>query len=655
MNIRLLTVSGLVIGVVILLAVNIISNTAFKSARLDLTQNRLYTLSDGTRNILSELDEPITLRLFLSRAAATRLPGISTYANRVREMLQEYERAAGGQINLQIIDPEPFSEQEDRAVGYGLRGVPLDDLDTVLYFGLVGTSSTDDEQVIPFFAVDREEFLEYDLTKLVHQLANPKQPVIGLISALPIEGFAGANAMAMQGMQEMQAPWTIVDQMRQLFEVRSIGAEETTIPDDVDVLMLVHPKDLSEQMLYAIDQFVLNGGRALVFVDPYAEADQAGGAFGMGGANASNLDTLFKQWGVEMPSASVVGDLQTAVRVQTTSDSRAVVVEYPVWMDVQPNQINNDDIVTSDVGNLMFATAGQLNAVNEVGTELTPLVQTTANAAEVDSANLGLGGDPEKILREYQSGGTTLNLAVRIIGSVKSAFPDGPPSSVSVDASEDGDTQSNGDERENMEKADDDTSEAEHLSESKEDVNLIIVADTDFLQDRFWVQVQNFLSSRLAIPTAGNGSFVINALDNLVGSNDLISVRNRGSFSRPFTLVQAIRQDAELRFRQTEQQLLNELTATEQKLTELDQQKDANESLILSEEQQAEIERFRQEKVRIRKDLRNVRHELQKDIERVASVTKFANIGLMPLIIGIGAVVFSVVKLRRRKSKNKGS
>jgi len=635
MNARILTIGGLVIGVVILLAVNIIGNAVFQSSRIDLTRNRLFTLSDGTRNILSDLDETITLRFFLSRAAVTRLPGINSYANRVREMLQEYERAAGGNIDLQIIDPEPFSEQEDRAVGYGLQGVPLDDLNTVLYFGLVGTSSTDDEQVIPFFALDREEFLEYDLTKLAHQLANPKQPVVGLISTLPIAGGTNPNAMTMQGMQGMQAPWTIVEQMRQLFEVRSMDMQETTIADDIDVLMLVHPKDLSDQLIYAIDQFVLRGGRAMVFVDPYAEADQAGGALGMGGSNSSNLDVLFKQWGVGLPTANVVGDLQTAARVQTTSDLRSVVLEYPVWMQVQPNQINTDDIVTADIGDLMFATAGQLTADNAAGTQVTPLVQTTPNAAEVDKTNLGFGGDPQKILREYQPGGTALNLAVRVTGPVKTAFPDGVPSAEAQDSNDETKTA--------------ELKAGEHLAESKEDVNLIIIADTDFLQDRFWVQVQNFLGSRMAIPTAGNGSFVINALDNLVGSNDLISVRSRGSFSRPFTLVQAIRQDAELRFRQTEQRLLDELTATEQKLVELDQQKGGNESLILSAEQQQEIERFREEKVRIRKDLRNVRHELQKDIERVASVIKFANIGLMPLIIGVGAMLFSAFKLRRRK------
>ncbi|MDH3694294.1 MAG: Gldg family protein [Gammaproteobacteria bacterium] len=651
MNARLLTVSGLVIGVVILLAVNIVGNSVFQSARLDLTQNRLFTLSDGTRNILSALDEPVTLRFFLSRAAATRLPGINSYANRVREMLQEYERTANGNIDLQIIDPEPFSEQEDRAVGYGLQGVPLDDLNTVLYFGLVGTSSTDDEQVVPFFAVEREEFLEYDLTKLVHQLVNPKQPVVGLISTLPIAGSMGGNAMAMQGMQGMQAPWTIVEQMRQLFEVRSIGMQETTIADDVDVLMLVHPKELSDQLLYAIDQFVLRGGRAMVFVDPYAEADQAGGALGMGGDNASNLDVLFKQWGVDLPTEKVIGDLQTAARVQTTSDSRSVVVEYPVWMQIQPSQISTEDIVTADIGDLMFATAGQLTAKNGAGTQLTPLVQTTPNAAEVDKTNLGFGGDPQEILREYQPGGTALNLAVRVTGSVKTAFPDGVP----LAQESNDDAQAEESEAKDTESKDTEAQEAEHLVESKEDVNLIVIADTDFLQDRFWVQVQNFLGSRMAIPTAGNGSFVVNALDNLVGSNDLISVRNRGSFSRPFTLVQTIRQDAELRFRQTEQKLLDELTATEQKLVELDQQKGGNESLILSVEQQQEIERFREEKVRIRKDLRNVRHELQKDIERVASVTKFANIGLMPLIIGVGAILFSVFKLRRRNHKRQDS
>jgi len=267
MNKKFLTGSGLVLAAVLFLAVNVFSSLALKSARFDLTDNKLYTLSEGTWNILESIEEPVTLRFYLSKKVATGLPGISSYAIRVQELLEEYEQAAGGNMTLRIIDPEPFSEEEDRAVGYGLRGIPLENGNVQFYFGLVGTSSTDDQEIIPFFQPDREEFLEYDLTRLVYQLANPKQKVVGLLSGLPLDGRPGLPFQMGQG---GRPPWMILEQIRQVLAVRTVGKDATEIPEDVDVLMVVHPKNLSDPTLYAIDQFVLGGGRALVFVDPHS-------------------------------------------------------------------------------------------------------------------------------------------------------------------------------------------------------------------------------------------------------------------------------------------------------------------------------------------------------------------------------------------------
>jgi ABC-type uncharacterized transport system involved in gliding motility auxiliary subunit len=640
MNIRLLTGSGLAVAVVLFFTVNVLSHVAFRSARVDLTEQRLYTLTEGSRNILQGLDEPVTLRLYLSKKLAVELPGIQGYTNRVLELVQEYEQAAGGNLILHVIDPEPFSEEEDRAVGYGLRGVPLDAGNTQFYFGLVGTNATDDRELIPFFQQSREEFLEYDLTKLVHRLANPKQKVVGLLSTLPVDG---GPQMPFSQAPGGSAPWMIMDSIRELMEVKVLDKAVTEIPEDVDVLMVVHPKRLGEPTLYAIDQFVLRGGRAVVFVDPHSEADRVlpnpQNPMGMQAPRNSDLGRVFDAWGIELVDGKVVGDLPLAKKVNFQKQSRMMVADYPVWIDLTPRQLNAEDVVTAKLPNLTMASAGILRKKEDSETEWTPLMETDDQAMQIDAARLRMMPDVEGLLRDYRPEGETLVLAARLTGKVKTAFPDGRPEA--ADSEEPGNP---GDDKASK--------QPPHLAESADPINVIVVADTDMLQDRFWVQVQNFLGQRIGIPTSANNDFVTNALDNLTGSHDLISVRNRGSFSRPFTLVRAIQQEAEMQFRQKEQALQQRLKETERKIQELQRTKEDQTTVILSAEQEAALDGFRQELVATRKELRNVQHELQKNIESLENVVKFLNIGLMPLVIAVGGVVFSAYTIRRRLRGN---
>ena len=640
MNIRLLTGSGLAVAVVLFFTVNVLSHVAFRSVRFDLTEQRLYTLTEGSRNILQGLDEPVTLRLYLSKKLAVELPGIQGYTNRVLELVQEYEQAAGGNLILHVIDPEPFSEEEDRAVGYGLRGVPLDQGNTQFYFGLVGTNATDDQELIPFFQQSREEFLEYDLTKLVYRLGNPKQKVVGLLSTLPVDG---GPQMPFPQAPGGSAPWMIMDNIRELMEVKVLDKAVTEIPEAVDVLMVVHPKQLGEPTLYAIDQFVLRGGRAVVFVDPHSEADRVlpdpRNPMGMQAPRNSDLGRVFDAWGIELVDGKVVGDLPLAKKVNFQKQSRMMVVDYPVWIDLTPRQLNAEDVVTAKLPNLTMASAGILRKKEDSETEWTPLMETDDQAMQIDAARLQFMPDVEGLLRDYRPEGETLVLAARLTGKVKTAFPDGRPEA--ADSEEPGNP---GDDKASK--------QPPHLAESVDPINVIVVADTDMLQDRFWVQVQNFLGQRIGIPTSANNDFVTNALDNLTGSHDLISVRNRGSFSRPFTLVRAIQQEAEMQFRQKEQVLQQRLKETERKIQELQSTKEDQTTVILSTEQEAALDGFRQELVATRKELRNVQHELQKNIESLENVVKFLNIGLMPLVIAVGGVVFSAYTMRRRLRGN---
>jgi ABC-type uncharacterized transport system involved in gliding motility auxiliary subunit len=624
MSKKLLTGSGVIIALIMFLALNIISNTALKSARLDLTSGKLYTLSQGTRNIVHNLPEPVTLRLYLSESLLTQLPGINTYAVRVKELLEEYQRLSDGKIQVQIIDPEPFSEAEDQAVGYGLQGVPLDSSNTVFYFGLAGTNSTDAEEVISFFQPNRESFLEYDVTKLIYALSHPQRQVIGVLTTLPLFGTTpGAQH------SETQEAWMIAEQLRQNFEVRTLDSNITEIPSDINVLMIAHPRDFNDDVLYAIDQYVLNGGRVLLFADPHAEAyevptDPSNPLAALNAPRHSEFAPLLHAWGVELVTDKVVADMSLAKKVQARSGQRMVVINYPIWMGFGADYLNQEDIITAKLGDITLASPGSLKPVPQASTQFIPLIQSSTQAMHIETSKLGVFANPEDLSRDYQPAGTAFTLAARLSGKVNSAFPQGRPNADSVDST--------------------------HLTESKESVNIIVVADSDLLHDRFWVQVQDFFGSRIAIPNAENHTFVSNALENLSGSNDLISVRNRGSLTRPFTKVEEIRQQAEQRYREKEQALQQRLTETEAKIRELQNLKPEGGTLILSGEQQAELLRFRDEQVKTRRELRTVQHELRKDIERLEVRMKLINIGLMPLLIGMLGIALGIYSSRRRRA-----
>lgn len=619
-----LSISSLLVAVVLFFAVNIFSNASLTRWRADLTENNLYTLAQGTRNILSGLDERITLRLFLSDELSSSVPAVASYAQRVEDLLREYQRYAGGNVELEIIDPEPFSPQEDEAQRHGLRSIPMNEGGDPLYFGLVGSNAVDDTQVIPFFSPQREKLLEYDLTRLIHQLNRTEQPVVGLVSPLPLKA---PPRMGQPGRQS----WLIVDQIEKLFTVESIDASKGRIPDRVDVLMVVHPIDLSERMRFAIDQFVLSGGRALVFVDPYMEAEartrrQA--------TSASDLEPLFRQWGVELVDGRIAADMRFAERVRYQQNQRQVVGEFPVWLNVQPRQFSADDVVTANLGSVFMATPGVLRKRDGAATEFTPLIRSSKQSMSLEASVVESATTPASIIEAYEPGVESLTLAARISGRAETAYPDGPP------APDSGGAES---------PAENGKPASARPVETAGDINVIVVADADLLHEQFWAQRQNLLGNQIVVPTASNADLVVNALENLTGSNDLISVRSRGKFTRPFTKVTEIRQSAELKYRRKEQRLLDRLEQTEQALLELEQGKRNEQNrLMLTEEQQQEIEKFRREKVRIRQELREVQHQLRSDIEELEGWLKFINIGFLPLVITVGATVIGVRRARRR-------
>ncbi|OHC66161.1 MAG: ABC transporter [Pseudomonadales bacterium RIFCSPLOWO2_02_FULL_63_210] len=601
--------AGLVLIALAFLAFNLFSSLSLTGARLDLTEQKLYTISPGTRQILAELDQPVELNFFYSDSASKNLPALRTYAKRVEEMLKAYQREAGGKLKLKVIDPAPFSEDEDQAAEFGLQAVPLQQGGDSLYFGLAGKNAEGTTQVIPFFALDQEEFLEYELSRLLLSLAKPERPVVGVLSGLQINGgFDMAS-------RQPTPPWMVMEEIRQLFQIESLKADVDLIPEHVSVLLLVHPKQLPEQTLYAIDQFVLRGGKLLAFVDPFSEADtQAEMPGEMVIDKSSDLEPLFKAWGLRMVPDQVLGDGSYAMSVSMGQDRRPV--RHAAWLSLPKKALDQDDISTAALENLTVAAAGILEPLEGAKTRFIPLIQSSQYAMPFDVKRFAMLQDPEELIRELQPTGERYSLAARIDGPAQSAYPDG------IEGRKDG-----------LQQAD--------------NINVIVVADTDLLTDRMWVQVQDFFGQRIPQPWADNAGFAINALDNLAGSEALISVRSRGRFTRPFAAVEAIQREAEVRFREKEQALQARLADTEQKLAALQQNDDPSKALELTPEQQATVQQFLQEKLKIRKELREVRYQLNADIEALGRALKFVNIALVPLLLTLG--VLALWLWRRRK------
>jgi ABC-type uncharacterized transport system involved in gliding motility auxiliary subunit len=544
---RRLGLSGIALLAVAFIAAVIVSNQLFKGWRIDLTENNLYTLSDGTKRILADIDEPINLYLFWSDKASEGIPSLRDYAGRVREMLEEFEDAADGRIRLSVIDPLPFSEDEDRAAQFGLQGVSLAASPDPIYLGLAATNSVDNEEIIPFFAPDKEAFLEYDLAKLVSTLAEPERTVIGLMSGVEMVGQFDPQT------QQMRQPWVAYTQVDQLFEVRSLGTSFESIPDEVSILWIVQPKDIGNATLYAIDQFIMRGGKALIFVDPLADSDPAAPMQGMPQGmppmgQGSDLPALFDAWGLEFSSASVVADAQLALQISAGGGRRPM--RHFGYLVLTTEQLNQDDVVTAELSTINMATAGHFTVAEGNELALEPLFTSSLSASPIAASRFSFLPDPSALQNGFVPSGTAYVLAARITGVLPSAFPDGKPATTV--SSEDGDAL-----------GDDSGSDAAHLPESKEAANIVVVADVDMLGDQLWVQVQSFFGQQIANAFASNGAFIVNALDSLAGSSDLISVRSRETYSRPFSRVEELRVDAEARFSETEQRLQDELSETE--------------------------------------------------------------------------------------------
>ena len=629
-----LTVLGLVLAAVLFVSINIASNNSFRALQVDLTEGKLFTLSGETSKVLTEIDEPITMRLYFSKVMGEQSPAHLTYFERVRELLEQYVKLANGKLRLQVFNPEPFSDDEDSAVAFGLSGLPVNQQGDLGYFGLAGTNSTDDNEVIPFLTPERETFLEYDLTKMVKALATPEKQTVGVMSTLLVNGGYIPN-------QGQRPRWSVIDQINEFFSIQPVPVDTKVIFEEVGTLMVIHPKRFPQSTLYAIDQFVMKGGRVMVFVDPNAEVDGPGG--GMRPNEHSDFEKLFKEWGVELRKDKVAGDLGTARRVNVRQGDRLAVADYVAWLALRPGNFDRKNAVMGDLQVVNVASAGILDPIEGAETNVTPLMRTGMRSMEIEATKVRLRPDVVGLFREFKPSGQPFTIAASITGKVKSAFPDGPPAPVK--GSNDEETKKN---QEAFEKA-----KKDHLTESQSDIHAIVVADVDMLHETLWAERQDMLGRPLLVPFANNADFVVNSLEHLMGGASLAELRGRSISNRPFHLVRQIRQDAERQYRKKEQELKKKLEDVRGKLNRLVRREVQAEAqggeVILKPEEKKAIDNFRREMISIRKELRGVQYDLRKDIDNLDAWLKFLNIAAIPLLLGLGTLIFAVGRRLRRR------
>lgn len=621
----LLASLSIVLALVFFLAFNALINTALTASRLDLTEDQLFTLSDGTKELLSAMDEPVDVRLYYSRRFNEIGPDIARHATRVSELLGEYERLSGGKVRVEVFDPQPFSPEEDLAVSDGLQGLPFDQSGDRVYFGVAGTNSTDDRDSIGYLAPERGPFLEYDLTRLIHNLANPDKARVGILSDLPLQGTQFDNYQ----------PWLIVDGMRQFFDVRFIDRDDKKLPEDMEVLVIAAVHFFNNSIAYAIDQFVLNGGRILAFVDPFAEAmAMAGPQAGQlppPGVGIAAMEPLMTAWGVEMPVGKFVANSDDAVRVgfPDPESGQQVAVDYVAWLNLQGDRFKRDDTVSAQLQRIVVTSAGAFLPIEGATTTFEPLIFTSKNSNLMSVFDIGQQPNPITLIERFESEDKSYVIAARVSGDIKTAFPDGPPEEV-LDAAEDAEAVKNA-----------------HLMESKVPLNAILVGDADFLADRSWARVQDIGGQRLAIPNANNADFAINALDNLRGSQALVGLRGRGLSVRPFQIIVDMRQAADDKFRAKEQELLASIEVIDQNIQRLQREEQAT-GVLLTGAQQGEIDNLRVQILGNRRDLREVQRSLRNDVEALESKVRIINIWAVPLVIAIFAVLLAFVSRMRR-------
>jgi len=620
--------SSLGVAAVLLMIIAMNALAARAKTRIDLTAEHTYTLSPGTRAILAKLDTPVQIRFYCTRGSNSMPVALKTYAQRIEDLLGEYQQASRGLIEIKKLDPVPDSDAEDSARLDGVEGQRRLDGEP-LYLGL-SVSMLDQKEALPFLAPDRERQLEYDLSRAITRVAAAEKPVVGIMSPLPVAGFKPSPMMRQPNQRELP-PWALYSELQNDYTVKMVDMNADKISDDVKVLVLIHPKKISDEAQYAVDQFVLRGGKLIAFLDPQCLLDPAyGGPMSSDGPSSSNLEKLLKAWGLSFDSADVVADLDYMTR---TRQGR-----QPAMLGLNENAVNKDDVLTANADNLLLLFAGAFSGTPAAGLRETVLIKSSPNSQLGDPTQAQTGG--EKVIVNFARSGVEYPLAVRLTGKFKTAFPEGKPKTAEA-------------------KPDDKGFGApakESLKESATETAVILVGDADFIQDR--VAVQETMNpfgggQRMVTPVNGNLAFAQGAIDQLAGDDHLIAIRSRASRERQFTVVKELQAKAEAAYQNKIKELETSLTETRGKLGELRRTKDDKgaQKIILSPEQQAEIANFRAKETDVKRQLKDERKKLRTDIDSLENRIKWLNIGLMPAVVAIGGAGLAAVRRTRRAAR----
>lgn len=617
---------GIVALAVILIAVNFLF-TAF-NARIDLTEGRVYTLSEGTRSILSKLEAPVKIRFYYSQGSAAVPPGLKTFASRVEDVLNEFKAASGGKVIIEKFNPEPDSDAEESAALDNVEG-QMTNTGEKFYLGL-SVSFLDQKASIPVLTPDRERLLEYDIIRSISQVAQAKKPVIGLMSNLPVLG----RSLDPVKKQQPTEPWVLASELKRIFEVRKVEMNATKIDDDIKVLLIIHPRDMLEPTEYAIDQFVLRGGKVIAFVDSYAYFDQQPdmqNPFGGSAAGNSNLPTLFKAWGVEPSQGKVIADLTFA-----SGEGPRLL---PTLLSLNNEALNMDDVVTSQVGTLLIPFGATLEVKPVEGLKATPLVRTSKNSMLTDLIVATLSGEPST--RGFQPSGKESPLALRLTGKFRTAFPNGKPADPFARGKP-------------VDPAQFEADRKAHLRESAVENTVVVVGDVDMLTDGAAVDIQEIFGQRVAVPRNGNLAFAQGLVEQLAGDSALINLRSRAAFSRPLTVIKQMEARAQETYLGKIKALEDTLNQTTERLQALQKGREsasASGGAILTPEQQAELENFRKKSLETRKELKEVRRSLREETEALQMRTKVINIALVPLLVAVLGIGLAIAKRRRANQR----
>jgi len=629
---------GVAAMALILIALNVILGTV--KTRVDLTEEKVYTLSPGTRTILRKLDTPVKIRFYCTQIqdASPESVFLSSYARRVEDLLAEYKQAGGANILIERYDPQPDSDAETSAQLDGIEPQALSNGER-LYLGLA-VRQLDEKQSIPFLAPNRERLLEYDLSRAISRVVTPEKPVVGVMSAMPVFGMP-SNPMMMRMGQQGQQPWAIVNELRNDFTVKRVEMTTEKIDDDIKVLLVIHPREISDKAQFALDQFVLRGGKLIAFLDalPMVDAREQNQMLGSIPNAGSSLDKLLKAWGLSFDTSKVVADLNLKMQIGGRNGQPQ---EAPAVLSLTPQVINQDDIVTSQIDNLWLPYAGAFSGTPMEGLKQTVLLRSTKMSQLVDGFMANLAG--ENIIKEFKPSGTEYALAVRLTGKFKTAFPNGKPEEPKSDADA---NKTDGDKKDDKDK----DKPADFLKESQQDNSVILVGDADMLFDNVALRQIPSPFGTLSMALNGNLNLAQNAVEQLAGDQNLIAVRSRAVQNRPFELVKKMQAEAEANFRSRIKELEDSLADTQRQLNELQQKKEAGQRFILSPEQQAALENFRKKEAEVKVRLKEERKQLRREIDSLENRLKWFNIAAMPALVSVSGLVLAFYKRKRTSAK----